>query len=304
MSILLRIAPPLGLCALLTLSACTQQSVNLRLASPPTAAECGAWASALTARAHAEVGWLPYCPGGSQVLLAALVDARQETDTARLSLLARQLGDLQTGEVFLRSLEVLGDKTASSGVRITAMLIVSALIGGDQVVAGTTTADMFTVTLPEGRCQLGQRPSGGFARGGEFPEAADVMAARALDRVRDDQTESVQMRRLAACVRTNVPWVPAVVDPIVFDLRYKCGRELEVRNRGSEDRVLTYVVRDAAGRVIDEARVRARAGGAWQVFRTDLDVTTGQLELLLNGTRVGAVEMTGVGCAVGAPLTA
>ncbi len=252
----------------------------------------------------AGLGWLPHCPGGSQALLSALVDARQETDTARLSLLARQLGDLQTGEVFSRSLEVLGDKTASSGVRITAMLIVSALIGGDQAVAGTTTADMFTATLPEGRCQLGRRPSGGFAREVEFPDAADLMAARALERVRDDQTESVQMRRLAACVRTNVPWVPAVVDPSVFDLRYKCGREFEVRNRGSEDRVLTYVVRDAAGRVIDEARVRARAGGGWQGFRTDLDITTGQLELLLNGTRVAAVDMTGVECAGGAPSPA
>lgn len=63
--------------------------------------------------------------------------------------------------------------------------------------------------------------------------------------------------------------------------------------------MLTYLVRDAAWRVIDEARVRARAGGGWQVFRTDLDVTTGQLELLLNGTRVGAVEMTGLECALG-----
>jgi hypothetical protein len=65
--------------------------------------------------------------------------------------------------------------------------------------------------------------------------------------------------------------------------------------------MLTYVVRDGAGRVIDEARVRVRAGGAWQVFRTDLDVTTRHVEILLNGTRVGEVEMTRCGALEGAP---
>jgi hypothetical protein len=131
----------------------------------------------------------------------------------RLSLLAHQLGDLRTGDVFSRALELLEDKTASSGVRITAMLIVCALAGGEQAVAGRTTAELFVATLDEGRCQLGRRPSGGYAREGGMPRAWDVMAAHALDRVREDQAESVQIRRGAACVRTNVPWVPGVVDP-------------------------------------------------------------------------------------------
>lgn len=91
--------------------------------------------------------------------------------------------------------------------------------------------------------------------------------------------------------------VPSAVDPSVFVLRYACGRELEVRNRGSEDGVLTDTLRGTAGPVIDAARVRARAGGVWQVFRTDLDITLVQLEMLLHGTRVGAVEMTGTQCA-------
>lgn len=266
------------------------------LGTPPTAAQCEAWARDLAAGGPNAQNALTYgsiadCPDEGPALAAAVRSARSVEDTTYLSLLAGQASRFRDPAVFDAALTILADRNASPRARVMSLMVTAGQLGSSPEVQGMTPPEVFTraVTVSPG-CGFTVATASQIAVDHALPADHERRAARVIDGIRYANGEPTLVQNLARCSRSLISTeIPPQVDVSKIRLDYVCGNSFRIQNHTPEFLILSYTV---AG--IGEAEdVTARSGGGWTSFTTD---TTGTVKLTYDGQVVATVANTGKSC--------
>jgi hypothetical protein len=208
--------------------------------------------------------------------------------------LALDAGDVVDPAVFRAALDLAADRGATDRARIMALLVVVAHLDRAQDVPGWTISDFLTREVPADEfCSFGVPYSYPAVDNG-LPNDYEREAARVIDSILHRNGESRLVRSFARCARSAVdPDIPPQVDIRKIRLDYVCETTFRVQNHTGVDLVVSYVLTDAAGTVIDEADIGAPAKGGWTSFTVE---GLGTLVLSYDGKEIGRAEATGKKC--------
>ena len=161
---------------------------------------------------------------------------------------------LRDQRVFDAASQVIVDRSAPEMLRAAGIVVLAAQAGndlgyfsGDSVRWGPT---LFTVPLhPVGLCA----PASGFLHReeGAQPLGPDHKrdAAKILDPIAVDSSESALISRLAECARPASIEVPPQIDVSSVELTYQCGNRFLVSNPTQRNLPFRYEIHDTGERV-------------------------------------------------------
>lgn len=133
---------------------------------------------------------------GGSALASAIHRTRSVTDTAELEAITRAVRTFRDGAVFNTALDVAGDRSASVPARVIAFrtLLVTLSPGRSLSYANMTTVGMIDSCLGRPRSLHDE-----VSEGAPLPPRYTELLRDTAARVRDDPTESAEVRQAARC---------------------------------------------------------------------------------------------------------
>jgi hypothetical protein len=133
---------------------------------------------------------------GGSALASAMRRARSSSDVAELEAMTRSLRTFRDGEVFVASLEIAGDKSASVPARVLAFRSAIA----SESPGRTLTYEQMTRRDANGACVgLGGTPHDDITEGAPLPLGHTDRLIELAENVIGDNNEPAQVRQAARC---------------------------------------------------------------------------------------------------------